>query len=130
MLQVVAAILGWKLGEMYFGKQHLDRFLRGLAAWGAPKTLATTFTVEPDGFGVESDRGTMLARWHSIIEIWCVPSHWLIQADCLTLAVPRRAFVSTEEERGFVTKLAGHLTDEAQRRSSAAISAVIDADLN
>ena len=121
-LEIAAALLGWKLGEMHFWKRHMDRFVRGLGDRGSPERLATTFAIEPEGFRVESERGTMLARWASVVEIWRVASHWLIQADSLTLAVPRHAFLTAEEEREFVAKLAGYLTDAARRRSSPALS--------
>jgi hypothetical protein len=123
-LEIAGALIGWKMGERWYWKRHIDRFVRGLEERGTPAKVETAFSIEQEGFRTVSVRGTTIASWPSIIEVWCIPTHWLIQTDSFTFALPRRAFPTEEQERHFVAKLAACLSDQARRRSAPALSII------
>ncbi|MEQ7874531.1 YcxB family protein [Sphingomonas sp. ASV193] len=107
---IPAGILGWKAGEVRYARRAVDRFISGLSARGAPEKIRTTFEAGPSGIVTHSDCGSVLARWPSILEVWVSGTHVFLQTEGLTLTVPKRAFVTADDERLFFELLSVHLS--------------------
>ncbi len=125
-LEIAAGLIGWKVGENRGLKRNYQRFFDGLRQRGAPESVPTKFSLLPSGLRATSKRGTFVAAWPSILEIFATESHWLAQSDSFTMTLPRRAFSSPKEERAFIAKLATFLSDEARQRSAAALADCLD----
>jgi hypothetical protein len=121
LVQIGAAVFGWEIGVQVGQRRHYQRYLGALAARGTPRRLLTRFAIAEDGLRVESDRASHLARWPTVLEIGGAETHWLIQTDTLTMALPKRAFASPDDERAFVAELLAHMTPAARERSTAAV---------
>jgi hypothetical protein len=105
-LEIAAGLIGWKVGENRGLKRNYQRFFDGLRERGAPETVPTRFSISKTGLRATSERGSFVASWTSILEVFATESHWLVQSDSFTMALPRRAFASPNTERAFIAKLA------------------------
>ncbi len=121
-LEIAAGLIGWKVGENLGLKRNYQRFFDGLRKRGAPETVPTRFSISPTGLRATSERGTFVAAWPSILEIFATEAHWLVQSDGFTMALPRRAFSSPEKENAFIAKLVSSLSAEARQRSASALT--------
>ena len=121
LLQIFTGILGWRMGEQIGLKRHYEHYLRGLAARGAPQTIATRFGIADDGLHVETDRVSHVAAWPSVLQVFAGPTHWLVQTDTLTTAIPKRTFATPEEECAFIEALAARMPEASRARSEAAL---------
>jgi len=121
LAQIGAAVFGWEVGMQLGQRRHYARYLDALAARGTPRRLVTRFRLMDEGLHVESDRASHLAHWPSLLQIEPAETHWLIQSDTLTIALPRRAFASPDDERSFIAGLLAHMTPAARERSAAAV---------
>lgn len=120
-LELAGALTGWKVGEARYWRRNTARFIAGLKERGSPAIFTTTFTIGPDGLRTGSERGGIFASWPSIVQVWSIPSHWLVQTDSLTLALPKRAFPTAQDERQFISALSVSMTEEARQRSASAL---------
>lgn len=116
-LEIAGGLIGWKVGENLGWKRNYRRFFEGLRKRGAPETVPTQFSILASGLRATSERGTVLAAWPSVLEIFATESHWLAQTDSFTMVLPKRAFSSPNKEGAFVAKLATFLSDDARQRS-------------
>src|SRR5688500_18706179 len=101
-------------------RRQAAKFLAGVKARGTPDTVRFTYTIEPEGLAVASERISHRLAWHAIQEVIRAPEHWLLQVDTITIILPRRAFTDERAERRFLHTILDRIGPDARERSSEA----------
>ena len=117
----IASMLGFVVGAMlaigFYSRVHLRGFLKGLRRLGSPDSFPTRFRFDETGIEVDTDRVSHRVPWTAVQLFLPAAQHWLVQADTTTLAIPRRAFTTAQDEQAFV-ELAKNSLSEPARQSS------------
>lgn len=112
ILSILGFIIGAILAIRFYSSVQLGGFLRGLRKLGSPAALSTHL-----GIAIHTDRLSHNLPWTAVQLFLPSPKHWLLQADTITLAIPRRAFATSDDEQAFVKLAKGCLTEAARDRS-------------
>ena len=117
----IVSMLGFVAGAIlaigFYSRVHLRGFLSGLRKLGSPDSFPTRFRFDESGIEVDTDRVSHRVPWTAVQLFLPAPKHWLLQADTTTLAIPRRAFASAQDEQAFVELAKSRLSEEARQRS-------------
>ena len=117
ILSILGFILGAILAIGFYSRSQLGGFLKGLRKLGSPATLSTYFRFDEAGIAIDTDRLSHRLPWTAVQLFLPSPKHWLLQADTITLAIPRRAFATPDDEQAFVRLAKSCLTEAARDRS-------------
>jgi hypothetical protein len=109
--------IGLLIGLRLYSRRHLTGFLGGLRQMGSPPLFPTRFRFGPDGIEIVNERVSHRVAWPAVLFVVPSREHWLLQADTLTLAVPRRAFADLAAEQSFLDLVQSHASEEARSRS-------------
>jgi MFS family permease len=115
---LIGAIVGALVGFRVAARRHLRDFLGGLRRLGSPEHFPTSFRITDQAFEIESERQVLRIAWPAILFLLPAKEHWLLQADSMTIAIPRRAFDDVAAERAFVAALREKLSPRAQEQSA------------
>lgn len=116
-LSIAGMTAGLVLGLRAYSRQHLGGFLAALRKMGSPPVLPTKFRLTPEAIETVNERVSHRIAWDAVLFVAPGPDHWLVQADTLTLAVPRRAFADPKAEEAFLDFVQARISDEARTRS-------------
>jgi hypothetical protein len=115
------ALAGLAVGFRFAMRRYLATYLVKLRALGSPAIFPTEFRIEDEALVATSERATFRVAWPAILFVMRDKEHWLVQADTLTIAIPRRAFQDPEREPAAETAFVGAILDrispEARNRS-------------
>ena len=117
ILSIVGMTAGLLFGLRAYSRQHLGGFLAGLRKMGSPTDFPTRFRFGPEAIETENERVSHRIAWDAVLFVVPHGEHWLLQADTLTLAVPRRAFADPAAEQAFLELAEARISDEARQRS-------------
>lgn len=117
ILSILGFIIGAILAIRFYSSVQLGGFLRGLRKLGSPAALSTHFRFDDAGIAIHTDRLSHNLPWTAVQLFLPSPKHWLLQADTITLAIPRRAFATSDDEQAFVKLAKSCLTEAARDRS-------------
>lgn len=117
ILSVVGMTIGLFLGLRAYAHRHSRGFLASLRKMGSPALFPTRFRFGPEAIETENERVSHRIAWDAVLFVAPGREHWLVQADTLTLAVPRRAFADPAAEQAFLDLAEACLSEEARRRS-------------
>ena len=119
LLWLFGAMVGLSLGLRAAARRHLRDFLAGLRRLGSPAIFPTRFRVTDAGLEVASERLAYRIAWPAVLFLLPSRDHWLLQADSLTIVIPRRAFPDTASEQAFIAAIRDRLSPAARERSPA-----------
>jgi hypothetical protein len=111
------ALFGLILALRILSRKNIALYLNGLRKLGSPREFPTRFRFDERGMAIDSDRIHHRLPWSSVLFVIPAPEHWLVQADTMTFAVPRRAFMDGAAEQAFLDLVREHLSDAARARS-------------
>jgi hypothetical protein len=117
ILSILGFIIGAVLAIGFYSRAQLGGFLKGLRKIGSPATLSTHFRFDESGITIDTDRLSHSLPWTAVQLFLPSPKHWLLQADTITLAIPRRAFATPDDEQAFVKLAKSCLPGAARDRS-------------
>ena len=117
ILSILGFIIGAILAIRFYSSVQLGGFLKGLRKLGSPAVLSTHFRFDDAGIAIHTDRLSHNLPWTAVQLFLRSPKHWLLQADTITLAIPRRAFATSDDEQAFVKLAKSCLTEAARDRS-------------
>jgi hypothetical protein len=117
VLGLAGAVLGFMLGLRLYSRRHLRGILASLSKMGSPPLFPTRFRFEDEAIHVDSERVSHRVAWSAVLFVAPSREHWLVQADTLTLAVPRRAFADAAAEQALLDLAEASLSEEARSRS-------------
>ena len=117
ILSILGFIIGAILAIRFYSSVQLGGFLKGLRSLGSPDSLPTRFRFDEAGIAVDTERVSHRVPWTAVQLFLPSPKHWLLQADTITLAIPRRAFATPADEQAFVTLAKNHLSEGARKHS-------------
>ena len=113
----ICLVGGMLLGFQLAARQHRLAFLASLRRYGSPEVFPTRFSIEPDSLRIDSDRLGLRIAWPAVLFLARGEEHWLVQADSMTIAIPRRAFANASEETTFVQAILERVNPEVRERS-------------
>ena len=117
ILSIIGMTVGLLFGLRAYSRQHLDGFLAALRKMGSPAQFPTGFRFTPEAIETVNERVSHRIAWDAVLFVAPGPDHWLVQADTLTVAIPRRAFADPAAEQAFLDLAEARMSDEARRRS-------------
>ena len=117
ILSLAGIMAGLFFGLRAYSRQHLGGFLAALRKLGSPALFPTRFRFTPEAIETENERVSHRIAWHAVLLVMPSRDHWLLQADTLTLAIPRRAFADPAAEQAFLDLVQALISDEARSRS-------------
>ena len=117
ILSLAGMVVGLGIGLRLYSRRHLTGFLGGLRKMGSPPLFPTQFRFGPDGIETVNERVSHRIAWPAVLFVVPSRDHWLLQADTLTLAIPRRAFADPAAEQAFLDLVQARISDEARSRS-------------
>ena len=117
ILSVAGMTIGLVFGLRAYSKRHMSGFLAALRTMGSPPLFPTRFRFGPNGIEAESERIAYRISWAAVLFVAPSRDHWLVQADTLTLAIPRRAFADPAAEQAFLNLAQASISDGARNRS-------------
>ena len=117
LVSLLGFVIGAVLAIGFYSRAHLNGFLKGLRKLGSPDTFPTRFRFDEGGIEVDTDRVSHRVSWTAVHLFLPSSKHWLVQADTTTLAIPRRAFATAQDEQAFVDLAKNSLTEPARNRS-------------
>jgi hypothetical protein len=117
ILSLAGMVVGLATGLRLYSRRQLTGFLDGLRKIGSPPLFPTQFRFGPDGIETVNSRVSHRIAWAAVLFVAPSRDHWLLQADALTLAVPRRAFTDATAEQAFLELVQASISDEARSRS-------------
>ena len=117
ILSLAGMTVGLGIGLRAYSRRHLTGFLGGLRKMGSPALFPTQFRFGPEGIETVNERVSHRIAWPAVLFVVPSRDHWLLQADTLTLAVPRRAFVDSAAEQAFLNLVEARISEEARGRS-------------
>ena len=117
ILSIAGMTAGLILGLRAYSRQHLGGFLAALRKMGSPPVFPTKFRLTPEAVETVNERVSHRIAWDAVLFIAPGRDHWLVQADTLTLAIPRRAFADPEAEQAFFDVVHARISAEARSRS-------------
>jgi len=121
-LELLGTVMGYAIGWNAATRRHAKKFLAGIKTRGTPETIPFSYTIEPGGLLVASERIGHHLPWAAIQELIPAPEHWLLQVDTLSLIVPRRAFADEASERAFLGTVLARIAPDARERSVEAVA--------
>ena len=111
-------LIGAGIGAIaMYSNLHRRGFLKRLKKLGSPETIATRFAFDDRGLSVATERMSHSLPWSAVQLVVRVPDYWLLQVDTTTLAIPRRAFASADDEQAFVELVKTQISEPARKRS-------------
>ena len=117
ILSIIGMTGGLYLGLRLYSRRHLTGFLAELRKMGSPPLFPTHFRFADDAIHIDSGRVAHRIAWEAVLFVLPGRDHWLLQADTLTLAIPRRAFADPGAEQAFLDLVQGHISEAARSRS-------------
>jgi hypothetical protein len=117
ILSIAGMTVGLYLGLRAYSRQHLGGFLAALRKMGSPALFPTRVRFTPEAIETVNERVSHRISRDAVLFIAPGRDHWLVQADTLTLAVPRRAFDDAAAEQAFLDLAEARMSDEARTRS-------------
>ena len=117
VLGLAGAVLGFMLGLRLYARRHVGGLLTGLRKMGSPDLFPTRFRFDDEAIHVDNERLSHRIAWSAVLFVAPGGEHWLVQADTMTLAVPRRAFDEAATEQAFLDFAEARISDDARRRS-------------
>ncbi|HZB70429.1 MAG TPA: YcxB family protein [Sphingomicrobium sp.] len=117
ILSVAGMTIGLVFGLRAYSKRHMSGFLAELRKMGSPPLFPTHFRFADDAIHIDSGRVAHRIAWEAVLFVLPGRDHWLLQADTLTLAIPRRAFADPGAEQAFLDLVQGHISEAARSRS-------------
>jgi hypothetical protein len=117
ILSLAGMTIGLFLGLRAYSRRHMSGFLAELRKMGSPPLFPTRFRFGPEAIEIENERVSHRIAWQAVLFVAPAREHWLIQADTLTLAIPRRAFADQAAEQAFLGLAEARIPDEARARS-------------
>jgi hypothetical protein len=117
IISLMILMLGAVGAIIMYGRLHLRGFLKSLRKMGSPAVFPTRFRFDEQGIATRTDRVSHSVPWEAVQFIVRAPEHWLAQIDTTTLAIPVRAFATSEDERAFVELAKSRLREAALKRS-------------
>ena len=117
ILSLAGMTVGLFLGLRAYAHRHSRGFLAALREMGSPALFPTHFRFGRETIEIENERVSHRVAWSGVLFVAPGREHWLIQADTLTLAVPRRAFADPAAEQAFLDLAEASLSADARHRS-------------
>ena len=117
VLSIAGMTIGLLFGLRAYFHRHSRGFLAALRKMGSPPLFPTSFRFGPEAIETENERVSHRIAWDAVLFIAPGREHWLVQADTLTIAVPRRAFADAAAEQAFLDIAEASLSEEARQRS-------------
>ena len=118
LLSLLFLMIGGMVAVSLYTRLHMRGFLRALRKLGSPAMSRSHFRFDDDGFAIETGRIFYRLPWSAVLLVASTQTHWLIQVDTTTFAVPKRAFGLPSDEQAFV-ELARNSISETARAYSA-----------
>ena len=118
ILSIAGMTIGLFLGLRAYVQRQSRGFLAALRKMGSPPLFPTRFRFGPEAIDIDSGRVAHRIAWSAVLFIAPGREHWLIQADTLTIAVPRRAFADAAAEQAFLDLAEASLSKDARQRSN------------
>lgn len=117
-LVAILFLIGAGIGAVaMYARLHQREFLKSLRKIGSPGILRTRFCFDEHRIAIDTDRISYRVPWSSILLVASTPTHWLLQVDTTTLAIPKRAFASPSDEQAFVELAKTSISEAARGRS-------------
>ena len=117
IFSIAGMTIGLLFGLRAYAHRHSRGFLAALRKMGSPPLFPTSFRFGPEAIETENARVSHRIAWDAVLFIAPGREHWLVQADTLTIAVPRRAFADAAAEQAFLDLAEANLSEEARQRS-------------
>jgi hypothetical protein len=117
ILSIAGMTAGLVLGLRAYSRQHVGGFLAALRKMGSPARFPTRFRFTDEAIETVNERVSHRISWDAVLFVAPGPDHWLVQADTLTLAIPRRAFADPAAEQAFLDFAQARLSNAARSRS-------------
>ena len=117
ILSIAGMTIGLFVGLRAYAHQHSRGFLAALCRMGSPPLFATRFRFGPEGIETVNERVSHRIAWPAVLFVVPSRDHWLVQADTLTIAIPRRAFADPAAEQAFLELAEASISEEARSRS-------------
>ena len=117
ILSIAGMTIGLFLGLRAYAHRHSRGFLAALRKMGSPPLFPIRFRFSPEAIEAENERVSHRVAWSAVLFVAPSREHWLVQADTLTLAVPRRAFADPAAEQVFLDLAEASVSEEARSRS-------------
>ena len=117
ILSLAGMTIGLFLGLRAYSRRHMGGFLAALREMGSPPLFPTRFRFTPEAIETENERVSHRIAWDAVLFVAPGRDHWLVQADTLTLAVPRRAFADPAAEQAFLDLAQARMAEAARSRS-------------
>jgi hypothetical protein len=117
VLGLIGMMGGLVLALRVYARRHTTGFLAALRKLGSPELFPTRFRFDDEGLAADGGRVSHRIAWPAVLFVVPSREHWLVQADTLTLAVPRRAFADAAAEQAFLDLAEARMSEDARRRS-------------
>ena len=117
ILSIAGMTIGLLFGLRLYFHRNMSGHLASLRKMGSPAMFPTRFRFNSDTVSIENERVSHEVAWAAVLFVIPGREHWLIQADTLTLAVPRRAFADPVAEQAFLDLAKASLSEDARERS-------------
>lgn len=118
LLWLLSLMIGGMVAVSLYARLHMRGFLRALRKLGSPATSHSHFRFDNAGIAIETGRISYRSPWSAVLLVAHSPTHWMIQVDMTTFAIPRRAFAQPSDEQAFVELLTNSISEGARKRSA------------
>lgn len=117
LVNVAGLIVGIVLALRSIAHRQTRTFIAALRKIGSPPSLRTRYRFDDQGIETQSERASHRVPWSAALFVMPSKDYWLIQADTLTVIVPKRAFAGDAEEQAILDFARDHLDQAALARS-------------
>ena len=117
-LSLLSVVIGGMVAIALYARLHMRGFLTALRKLGSPEASHSRFLFDEAGMAIETGTISYRLPWNAVLFVAPSPTHWLIQVDTTTFAVPRRAFSEPSDEQAFVELAKSSISEPARQRSA------------
>jgi len=118
LLSLLFLMIGGIVAVSLYARLHMRGFLRALRKLGTPERSRSHFRFDDAGLSIENGRIFYRVPWSVVLLVAPTRTHWLIQVDTTTFAIPRRAFANSMDEQAFVELARNSISEAARNRSA------------
>ena len=127
LLPLLGSAAGLWIGYRALGRIVDKAYHAGLSARGSPAAAECEWELAAEGLVLRSSRGTTVARWDAVSDLFRADAYWVVLSDVAATAIPRRAFADEAAERAFIASLLERMAGAARERSGDAAAFVASA---
>lgn len=117
-LSLLSVVIGGMVAIALYARLHMRGFLNALRKLGSPELSRSRFLFDEAGMAIETGRVSYRLPWSAVLFVASSRTHWLVQVDTTTFAIPRRAFAQLSDEQAFVDLAKRSISEAARARSA------------